>query len=358
MAIIYRTSGPWGPGKGINLLAGEVDGNFYTVDTRIGAIEGTIPTLTSIVGFTVSGNSFYVHLSNGTAQGPFVLPQTTWNFVGPWQANTHYTVNDVLNASDGGVYMVLASHNSAASFNPGANDAAGTAYYGLMLMQPNVLPPGGDANVVLSKLTGLDYDVTWRAIGELPAGGVTDQVPRKASSADYDIVWSNNSLRNLSDAQIDTTPVDADYLRYDLATDTWKNQSSAMFRVTHASSSYTPSLADVGGFVIINNATAPVTVTLPTDATELFRDGAEINIHQGGTGPITIVGDTGVSLLYSPLFTNKLVGQYATATVKKTAVNEWRLFGLLEQPQSGLPGATFATGLMTDTDTFPAPTVS
>lgn len=333
MAIIYRTAGPWGAGKGVNLLAGEVDGNFYSHEIRLATVEGTIPSLTSIAGFTVTGNSFYVHLSNGTAQGPFVLPQTTWNFLGAWQPFTAYHANDIVSAADGGVYMVLTAHSSAASFSPAANDGAGHAYYGLMLMQTNVLPPGGAIHTVLSKFGPTDYDVTWRPIGELPAGGVTGQIPRKASSANFDVAWSTNNLRSLADLQIDATPDDADYLRYDLTTNTWMNQRSSMWRVVR-SPTYTPSLADIGGFVIVQNGTSNITITIPPALVgdpAWFRDGAEINIHQEGTGTITIVGGTGVTLLYPAQFTNVLLGQFATATIKKTADNEWRLFGLLHQ---------------------------
>ena len=264
---------------------------------------------------------------------PFALPQTTWNFLGQWHPFTPYNKNDVITAPDGGVYMVLFNHSSLASFNPGANDGAGHGYYGLMLMQTSVLPPGGAEDAVLSKLGPTDFDVTWRLIGELPVGGTIGQIPRKASSADYDIVWSANTLNNLSNCQIDATPDDADFLRYDLTTNTWMNQRSAMWRVVR-SSSYTPSRADIGAFVIIENGTSNVTITIPEAVVgdpEWFRDGAEINIHQEGTGTVTIVGDTGVSLLYPSQLTNVLLGQYATATIKKTADNEWRLFGLLAQ---------------------------
>lgn len=330
MAIIYRSAGPWGTGKGVNLLAGEVDGNFYELNTRVGDVESTIPTLTSITGFTVSGNAFYVHLSNGSAQGPFILPQTTWNFRGAWQPTTHYTTNDVITAPDGGLYMVLISHDSQASFSPYANDGVGNAYYGLMLMQTNVLPPGGATNTVLSKLTSGNFDAVWRLVGEMPVGGTTNQIPRKDSNADYDIVWGDNTLDALSNLEIDASPEDNDFLRYDLAADAWVNQSSAMFSIVRAPT-YTPSSSDTGGFVIIENGSSNVTITIPTNAADPFRIGAEISIHQEGTGVVTIVGNTGVTLLYSPQFDNTLLGQYATATIKKTAINEWRLFGLLTQ---------------------------
>jgi hypothetical protein len=42
-----------------------------------------------------------------------------------------------------------------------------------------------------------------------------------------------------------------------------------------------------------------------------------------------VAADTGVTILKHASFSNQLLGQYATATVKKSAANTWRLFGLL-----------------------------
>jgi hypothetical protein len=42
-----------------------------------------------------------------------------------------------------------------------------------------------------------------------------------------------------------------------------------------------------------------------------------------------VAADSGVTIRKHVSFSSVLLGQYATATVKKTAANEWRLFGLL-----------------------------
>ena len=88
-------------------------------------------------------------------------------------------------------------------------------------------------------------------------------------------------------------------------------------------------VGDNSSFMVLTNGTADATVYIPSNSTEPFGVGTELHIHQDGTGMVSIVGDTGVTILKHASFSNRLLGQYATATVKKTAVNEWRLFGLL-----------------------------
>jgi hypothetical protein len=186
MPIIYRTAGPWGAGKGANLVAGEVDGNFYEINNRLITTEAAIPTLVSISFFEVAGNSFYIHMSNGTIQGPFTLPQLAWNFRGAWTPNTVYYVNDVVTIN-GSVYMVTFNHVSALVFDPYATDGQGHPYYGLLLTEPsNVLPKGGNIGDYLYKQSANDYDCVWSPPVVFPA-----QALREAPDATYTLTLDN-----------------------------------------------------------------------------------------------------------------------------------------------------------------------
>lgn len=78
MTITYRTSGPWGAGKGSNLTAGEIDGNFYDLDQRVADLESNPPTPDEISNITVSGSQMTVWLVSGAHFGPFTLPQAAW----------------------------------------------------------------------------------------------------------------------------------------------------------------------------------------------------------------------------------------------------------------------------------------
>jgi predicted ribosomally synthesized peptide with SipW-like signal peptide len=158
MAYIYRTPGAWGPGKGANLTAAEVDGNFWQAqgDIAAKAVQGV-----GIANITVTGNLMYVALSDHTLLGPYELPVATLNFRGAWAPNTSYLANDVV-SENGAAYVVLVNHTSAAAFDPGANDGAGHNYYQMILNQPSVaLPPGGPVGSFLMKASAVDYSTTW-----------------------------------------------------------------------------------------------------------------------------------------------------------------------------------------------------
>ena len=270
MTIIYRTIGPWGAGKGADLVAGEVDGNFYDIATRLVVVEDTIPTVTSIDFFEVSGSSFYIHMTNGTIQGPFALPQTTWTFRGEWAPNTHYNVNDVV-TFNGGTYMVLFNHLSAATFDPGANDGAGHSYYGLLLTQPAIT---------------------------IPDGGLTGQLLTKNSNVDWDMGWATPAVF-----------------------------PSAVLREA-PDPTYTPTLADIAGYVRCVNASG-CSITIPADATLSFPISTEISFRQCTASPVILVPDTGVTFNLIAGLLAKTNRTGAVITAKKIDANTWDVFGLL-----------------------------
>ena len=130
-----------------------------------------------------------------------------------------------------------------------------------------------------------------------------------------------------SDVRV-TAPAAGDYLQWNATTSRWENRALASFNVLTASS-WVPALGDVGAFMVLTNGSTDTTIAIPADASVAFPIGTELHIHQDGTGLVTVTGDAGVTMLKHVSLSNHLLGQYATATVKKTAVNVWRLFGLL-----------------------------
>ncbi len=73
--ITYRTTGAWGSGKGSNLTAAEVDGNFHDLASRLEDLEGDPPAPNQIANITQSGNTITIHLEGGESFGPFTLPR-------------------------------------------------------------------------------------------------------------------------------------------------------------------------------------------------------------------------------------------------------------------------------------------
>lgn len=323
--LLYRTSGAWGPGTGANLTAAQVDGNFYDVSTRVQFLELNAPTPVQIVSISAAGNQLYFHMSDGTVQGPVTMPVSKWFWRGSWQPNTPYSVNDTLAAPNGSIYLVMFAHTSASVFDPGANDGAGHDYYSLLFAVPSTtLPSGGGTGYVLTKASSANYDTTWSPPGVLP-GGSTGQVLRKNTSVDGDASWFTLRIANLGDVSL-TSIADGDFLRWSASRSRWVNRQATLVLTA---SSWAPVVGDEGAFMVLTNGSSNVVLTVPSDSSQAFQIGTELNIHQDGTGSVTVVGDSGVTILKHASFSNQLLGQYATASLKKTGANEWRLFGLL-----------------------------
>ena len=274
MAIIYRTTGPWGTGKGANLVPAEVDGNFFDVSTRVTVLEDNIPAAANgIAFFTIGGSNrdlFYVHMTNGTIQGPFTLPEKTWNFRGAWASSNVYNVDDVVTAN-GAVYLVLINHISASLFNPDANDGSGHNYYGLLLTNAaNVIPQGGDIGQYLTKIDVADYAVGWQTPVVFPA-------------------------QNLLEAPSPT---------------------------------YTLTISNIASYVRCVSASG-CTIIIPSDTTLNFPLSTEMSFRQCTDASVVLTPDTGVVFNGISGLQSKTARNGAVITAKKIATNSWDIFGLL-----------------------------
>lgn len=172
MTQTYRTTDltKWGTGKGSRLTPTEVDINFWDVIQRLVTLEALPDPSAGIDHFSVTGSDFYVHMTDATVLGPYVLPVATFTDKGTWAPLTAYDDLDTF-VINGGIYLVLFPHTSAASFDAGANDGSGHDYYKLMIQTPgNALPTGGAPGQVVKKTTIVDFAV---AFGWVDATEVT-----------------------------------------------------------------------------------------------------------------------------------------------------------------------------------------
>lgn len=127
MAIVYRTNGVWGAGQGSDLSAPQIDENFHTLHLRVEDLENNPPVAVSIDHFTVEGTLLTITMTDGSEQGPFVLPVAQWRWTGPWQAVTQYFVGDIVEES-GNTYFVRVQHISEATFDPTLTTVDGLVY--------------------------------------------------------------------------------------------------------------------------------------------------------------------------------------------------------------------------------------
>jgi hypothetical protein len=88
---------------------------------------------------------------------------------------------------------------------------------------------------------------------------------------------------------------------------------------------YTLAVGDAGELVTLANASA-ITLTVPTNASVPFAIGTQITITRAGSGSLTVVGDTGVTV-NSADGDLKLRVQWSSATLIKTNTNSWILIG-------------------------------
>jgi len=119
MAIIYRTAGTWGAGKGSNLTPAEVDNNFKTLDDAVKDLVDNPPTAAGISNIEVIGTQMKIYLSNGDSYGPYTLPYLMFKSRGDWAADTIYNMLDLVVVPQRGLYLINVDHTSDATFDPG-----------------------------------------------------------------------------------------------------------------------------------------------------------------------------------------------------------------------------------------------
>lgn len=94
---------------------------------------------------------------------------------------------------------------------------------------------------------------------------------------------------------------------------------------TQTGTTYTLTAGDAGDLVTLANASA-ITLTVPTNASVPFAIGTQITITRAGSGSLTVVGDTGVTVNSADGFLN-LRTQWSSGTLIKTNTNSWILIG-------------------------------
>ena len=122
--ILFRTAGAWGVGKGTNLLAAEVDENFYQLVLALIELQDNPVEPNEIVSFTIEGNQLSVNMENGDILGPYTLPVASFNWTGIWQPSFDYELYDLFSQTDG-LYLVIQAHTSDTAFNADAGNMSG-----------------------------------------------------------------------------------------------------------------------------------------------------------------------------------------------------------------------------------------
>lgn len=166
---IYRTNDPlkWGPGKGANLTATEVDTNFWELGVRITKVETNPAQPKQITQIQVIGTQMTIFLSDGTVFGPYTLPSAMIRYRGDWAASIAYAELDLVLVPNDGVYLVTRAHTSATLFDRARLAADGAFIYRWLFPSapaPAVATDAPSDGVVYGRKNG-----AWAAAGGVAA---------------------------------------------------------------------------------------------------------------------------------------------------------------------------------------------
>jgi hypothetical protein len=144
--VTFRTDGAWGAGKGSNLTAAEVDQNFHGLAVAIQDLVDNPVQGVSVVGFTVTGRTFKVNLSDGSEFGPYTMPFEGWRWAGALVAGDSYQAQDVFSVAGFGVYLVVQPYTAPEvatdgtwTFDPAESNTEGPLLQQLLGLMPSSL---------------------------------------------------------------------------------------------------------------------------------------------------------------------------------------------------------------------------
>lgn len=158
----------------------------------------------------------------------------------------------------------------------------------------------------------------------VPIGGILDQVLGKTSSTDFATSWRTLTKADVGLPNVDNTTDAAKPVS--TATQTALDAKAPIRRTLNAQTgtTYAPVVADENRMVTLSNAAA-ITVTMPSNTTQGFAIGAEVDFLWLGAGQPTFVAGSGATLNGTPGL--KLRAQWSAATAKKIAADAWVLVG-------------------------------
>lgn len=158
VAISYHTTDPaqWGTGLERDLIASEVDQNFYNINVRLAALDADRPQPNNIATITVSGTFMTVFLDDATMIGPLPLPVLQFHWRNEWAPNALYLPLDTFIVVGKGIYSVLVEHTSGLVFDEEALSIDDEPLYNKLF--------GSDAG---ASAAALDYDMGFSFQGPL-----------------------------------------------------------------------------------------------------------------------------------------------------------------------------------------------
>jgi len=161
-----------------------------------------------------------------------------------------------------------------------------------------------------------------QTIADLDAYAVAETADWPGSDPTTQTAGLNVLAERVTDAEADITTAQSDITTLDGRVDALE-----VLSISAQTANYILVLGDAGKVVEMDNASAR-TITVPPNADVAFPVGTVIEVCQVGAGALSVVAGSGVTIrsIGSAL---DLQAQWATASLRKRATNEWVLTGEL-----------------------------
>lgn len=343
MAIIYRTAGAWGAGKGSRLTSTEEDNNKWELYSQIQTVAASIPAASrGVSSVTVTGDQMSLIMTDASTEGPFTLPTVTTPYRGAWAPSTAYLKYDRF-TNNGNLYEVLFPHTSGLTFSPTANDGIGHDYYELILSNPGAsLPTGGATGALMAKASSADFDFTTidQSALSIGAGQLTGTIPSaRLPLPTTTLIGGVKAItaganKFMTSIGTDGVPVLAQPDFNDLTGTISQAQLASISTPplkqtsTGISGDATLDITFANTYTRSGNSTL-ATITIPPESSVAWANNTEITIRQSAAGQILFVGGAGVTLNIPTGFLAKTSVQGSVVTLKRAFADTWDIFGLL-----------------------------
>lgn len=357
MAIVYRTAGAWGGGKGANLTPAEVDGNFWDHEGRIDTLETTPPSPNNIASISGSGSQLTITMDDASTF-TVTMPTARWQWTGDWTDATVYAINDFFSdPATGNIYLVIKGHTSSAPFDPDAT-SGGDPVYALIIDSASIAGAaggglGGFSSYELYSAATLTLDADSANVFYIlntSANDIAITIPDDSTAFDLPvgttigfikyhdlnvatIDHASNGMFGLADADTTIRRVGAVFYIRKMDFDEWViygdvDKASNVIRNDTATGTVnvTWSVYARKNWVV-HNAGSGVTFDLRTDAQEpKFQVGSEIGFIQQGAGQMTFTCSGGT---LNKVSGTTPISNAAGSWVRliKTAANTWTIIG-------------------------------
>ena len=159
--------------------------------------------------------------------------------------------------------------------------------------------------------------------GTSTSWGVVSQVPSQTGNSGKFLTTDGTTASWDTVSQVPSqTGNSGKYLTTNGTAASW-NDPALVTTNAQTGTTYTLVLSDKDKLVTLSNASA-ITLTVPTNASVAYPTGSVVNIQQIGSGTVTVVGDTGVTVNGTGTTTRT---QWSAASLLKTATDTWTLIG-------------------------------